>query len=160
MDTPAQSRKTRIGPFKMGWIIVMFDLPTNTHKERKAATDFRKFLLNDGYQMMQYSIYMRSCIDYERMAKHANRVESLAPSGGNIRILFITEKQWEKSINVIGKDYAVKHRLQSRRARAPLSSGDISPIYLYTCLSPKRGTAFQGAGLCRRAWKAVLLVKT
>ena len=56
--------------------------------------------------MMQYSVYMRYCMDYERMKKHAKRLKQSAPPGGNIRAIFITDIQWEKSIAVIGEDYS------------------------------------------------------
>ena len=87
----------------MGWVMVMFDLPVTTDSERKLATGFRNFLLNDGYFMMQYSIYMRSCASYDKMKKHVERVKPQIPSGGNVKIIFITDKQWETSIGVAGE---------------------------------------------------------
>ncbi len=87
----------------MGWIIVMFDLPTTTDKDRRIATGFRNFLLDDGYFMMQYSIYMRTCASYDKMEKHASRLKPSIPSGGNVKVIFITDKQWENSIGISGK---------------------------------------------------------
>ena len=83
----------------MGWILVMFDLPVQTKKEQRQATKFRNFLLDDGYIMMQYSVYMRSCSSYERMSKHTHRIKKKIPHG-NVKIIFITDKQWEKALNV------------------------------------------------------------
>lgn len=91
----------------MGWSVVMFDLPVTTKKERKTAAGFRKFLLDDGYSMAQYSVYMRYCSSFEAMEKHTKRLMPNVPPGGNVKVLFLTEKQWEKSINCIGKDYMV-----------------------------------------------------
>ena len=88
----------------------MFDLPVLTPKERKAATAFRKFLLDDGYSMAQYSVYMRFCSSYDAMEKHTKRLEPKVPGGGNVKVFFLTEKQWEKCINCVGKEYATKKK--------------------------------------------------
>ncbi|MCF7830958.1 CRISPR-associated endonuclease Cas2 [Candidatus Gracilibacteria bacterium] len=92
----------------MGWSVVMFDLPVTTKKERKTATQFRKFLLDDGYSMAQYSVYMRFCGSYETMEKHTKRLLPEVPEGGNVKVFFLTEKQWEKSINCVGREYLEK----------------------------------------------------
>ena len=97
---------------KMGRILVLFDLPVNTAKERKIASKFRKDMLNDGYIMLQFSVYMRTFVSWERMKKHAKRLALMAPNGGNIRIFFITEKQWLKSISI--DDMAYKQKKQIR----------------------------------------------
>lgn len=47
------------------WVIVMFDLPTDTPKARKAYARFRTDLLKDGFTMMQYSVYIRHCASIE-----------------------------------------------------------------------------------------------
>ena len=86
-------------------MLVMFDLPVTTKKQRKIATLFRNRLLDDGYSMLQFSIYVRSCNSWERMKKHAHRLRLIAPSGGNIRAVMITEKQWERSITIVAKNY-------------------------------------------------------
>ena len=96
---------------KMGWILVLFDLPVDTKRSRDKATHFRNKLLDDGYNMLQYSVYMRSCSSWERMKKHANRLRLFAPEGGNIRAIFMTEKQWIKSIAIIGDDYQKKKKI-------------------------------------------------
>jgi len=90
---------------KMGWMVVLFDLPVTTKRERDKATGFRKKLLDDGYSMLQFSVYMRSCSSWERMKKHARRLRIYAPEGGNIRAVLITEKQWIKSIAIVSEDY-------------------------------------------------------
>ena len=92
---------------KMGMLLVMFDLPVVTDKERKIATLFRKRLLEDGYSMLQYSVYMRTCVSWERMQKHRLRLQFFAPSGGNIKGFFITDKQWQRAITIAGKDEVV-----------------------------------------------------
>lgn len=90
---------------KMGWMLVLFDLPVTTKRERDQATKFRKKLLDDGYSMLQFSVYMRSCNSWERMKKHSRRLRIYAPEGGNIRAILMTEKQWIKSIAIISENY-------------------------------------------------------
>ena len=83
--------------FKMGWLIVAFDLPVGTKKQRKTATDFRNFLLDDGYQMIQFSIYARACVTFARQETHIDRLKKTLPSEGSVRAIFVTRSQWERS---------------------------------------------------------------
>lgn len=76
------------------WILVFFDLPTETRKERKAATNFRKNLLLDGFVMFQFSIYIRHCPSQENADVHIKRVKQLLPEYGKVGILCITDKQF------------------------------------------------------------------
>lgn len=76
------------------WVLVFFDLPTDTKKERREASDFRKRLINDGFVMFQFSIYMRHCPSYENAAVHIKRVKNFLPPLGQIGILSITDKQF------------------------------------------------------------------
>ncbi len=78
------------------WVIVLFDLPTETHEDRKRYTDFRGFLLDDGYTMMQYSVYMRHCASDENAKVHIKRVKAKLPDDGEVRIIKITDKQFGK----------------------------------------------------------------
>ena len=83
-------------------LIVMFDLPVITDKERKIATSFRKFLLDDGYIMMQFSVYSRICKNNDDLQKHINRLKIHSPKNGNIRMLQITEKLYSNIIMFAG----------------------------------------------------------
>lgn len=83
-------------------IIVMFDLPVVTEKERKIATKFRKFLLDDGYIMMQYSVYSRICKNNDDLSKHIIRLRINSPTTGNIRLIQVTEKQYNNMIMFSG----------------------------------------------------------
>jgi len=76
------------------WVLVLFDLPTETKKERKAHTQFRKKLLDNGFSMFQFSIYMRHCASKENAEVHIKRVKSLLPEKGYVGILCITDKQF------------------------------------------------------------------
>ena len=76
------------------WVLVFFDLPTETRKERKSATKFRKNLLDDGFAMFQFSIYMRFCASRENADVHTKRVRNILPEKGKIGIMQITDKQF------------------------------------------------------------------
>ncbi|MBI4326729.1 MAG: CRISPR-associated endonuclease Cas2 [Chloroflexi bacterium] len=89
----------------MGWLIAMFDLPVMTDKERKVATRFRKDLLDHGFLMIQFSVYARPCVSFEQVDKHLGIIEKMVPAAGNVRLLFITDEQWSKSVTVIGPNY-------------------------------------------------------
>lgn len=80
----------------------MFDLPVITESEKKIATKFRKYLLDDGFIMMQYSVYSRICKNSDDLNKHINRLKINAPKAGNIRLLQITEKQYNNIIMFSG----------------------------------------------------------
>lgn len=86
----------------MGWLIVAFDLPVKTQKQRKAATDFRNWLIDDGFQMVQFSVYARSCVTFARQETHIARVKVNLPPEGCVRAIFVTRAQWERSFVVTG----------------------------------------------------------
>jgi len=77
------------------WLMVFFDLPTDTKKERKAAALFRQNLLKDGFTMFQFSIYIRHCGSKENMEVHINRVSTIIPEYGKVGIMGVTDKQFE-----------------------------------------------------------------
>jgi CRISPR-associated protein Cas2 len=76
------------------WVLVLYDLPTDTAKERKAAARFRKQIMGDGFTMFQFSIYVRHCASMDNAQVHIRRVKSLLPETGNVGILCITDKQF------------------------------------------------------------------
>lgn len=85
------------------WVIAMFDLPTDTAKARKAYTRFRKALLQDGFTMMQYSVYIRHCASIENARIHVVRIGRCVPSAGEVRFLTITDKQFGRIETYVGK---------------------------------------------------------
>ena len=84
----------RISEYRVMWVLVFFDLPTDTKKERKAAAEFRKQLIKDGFIMFQFSIYLRHCPSVENANVHIRRVKSVLPPLGQVGILSITDKQF------------------------------------------------------------------
>ena len=85
------------------WIIVLFDLPTDTKKTRKQYSEFRKFLLKDNFSMMQYSVYARNCPSNENAAVHVGRIKNNLPPDGEVRIIKITDKQFAQIEIFYGK---------------------------------------------------------
>ena len=94
---------SRISEYRVMWILVFFDLPTDTKKERKAAAKFRKDLIRDGFNMFQFSIYIRNCPSMENAQVHIQRIKSILPDYGKVGILSITEKQFDSMELFIGK---------------------------------------------------------
>ena len=84
----------RFSEYRIMWILVFFDLPTDTKKERKAYTTFRKQLQEDGFTMFQFSIYLRHCASMENADVHMKRVRSFLPEFGHVGMLCITDKQF------------------------------------------------------------------
>lgn len=85
---------SKLNQYKVMWVMVFFDLPTNTKKERKQAGFFRKRLIKDGFSMFQFSIYLRHCPSRENANVHIKRVKSFLPPDGHVGILQITDKQF------------------------------------------------------------------
>lgn len=83
-----------LNQYRIMWVLVFFDLPVETKKQRKAATQFRKELINDGFTMFQFSIYMRNCPSRENADVHIKRVKGMLPEYGHVGILKITDKQF------------------------------------------------------------------
>jgi len=88
---------------KMGWLVVTFDLPVISHEQRKAANDFREFLLDEGFQKIQLSVYARPCVTFARQQTHIERIKKNLPEEGHIRAIFVTRAQWERAFIVYGK---------------------------------------------------------
>lgn len=84
------------GGYRSMWIMAMFDLPTDTKAARRAYHDFREALLDDGFTMMQFSVYARHCASEENANVHEARVRACLPDDGEVRILLFTDKQFER----------------------------------------------------------------
>lgn len=84
-------------------MIVFFDLPVTEKAAQKAATKFRNFLINDGYLMVQYSVYSRVCNGYDAVKMHEKRLKQHLPPNGSVRLLTITEKQYESMQILLGE---------------------------------------------------------
>lgn len=93
----------RFSEYRIMWILVFFDLPTDTKKDTKNYNIFRKKLIQDGFTMFQFSIYLRHCASRENAEVHIKRVKSFLPPTGKVGILCVTDKQFGKMELFIGK---------------------------------------------------------
>ena len=83
-------------------ILLLFDLPVKTKKQRRDYTRFRNYLLNEGFDMMQFSVYCRLCNGHESMERQIEKISKHLPPKGQIRALPITEKQYERMRILLG----------------------------------------------------------
>jgi len=98
------------GGYRTLWVIVMFDLPTDTKQARRSYGKFRKSLMQDGFIMMQFSVYARHCASEENAYVHSGRVRDSLPPRGEVRVITITDKQFGRMQVFYGK----KHRKPER----------------------------------------------
>ncbi|HNZ27693.1 MAG TPA: CRISPR-associated endonuclease Cas2 [Spirochaetota bacterium] len=99
-----------LNAYKIMWLFVFFDLPVANKKDQKNAAKFRKNLLNDGFTMMQFSVYIRHCASKEAMKTHVQRIEAFIPPKGSVSMVSITDKQYGDIINFWGQKEAPKPR--------------------------------------------------
>ena len=83
-------------------MLVLFDLPVVTRAERRAYAQFRRFLLNDGFDMIQFSVYGRILNGRDAEEKHLQRVVANLPPDGSVRVLTVTEKQYASMRLLVG----------------------------------------------------------
>ena len=98
-------RNLQLNRYELMWMLVLFDLPVVNKEERKEATDFRKFLLDNGYDMIQYSIYTRLFSGKDACEKYYRLIVNHLPHEGKVDILTITDKQYS---NMLSYSYAEK----------------------------------------------------
>lgn len=97
--------------YRLMWMLVMFDLPVLEKAERKAATDFRNTLLDLGFEMSQFSVYVRFCTGPAQVETYCKRVEAALPPGGKVNIIQFTDKQYERIIS-----YSCRTQQQPQKA--------------------------------------------
>lgn len=84
-------------------LIVLFDLPVKSKPDKRAYQQFHKFLLSDGYVMMQFSVYTRITNGLDGIQKHLARLRANLPSKGSVRAMSVTEKQYESMLFLVGR---------------------------------------------------------
>jgi CRISPR-associated protein Cas2 len=97
------SELMELNAYRIMWLFVFFDLPTETKRDRKNAQQFRKNLIKDGFTMMQFSVYTRHCASSESANAHEKRVNNLLPPLGKVSLLRITDKQYGDIANFWGQ---------------------------------------------------------
>ena len=85
--------------YRIMWILVMFDLPTYTKLQRKSANQFRNFLLNEGFEKSQFSVYARFVNGKEAFKTRVNRIERNLPKEGDVQVLNFTDRQYRDIVH-------------------------------------------------------------
>ena len=97
------ANKFALSGYRPLWLFAMFDLPVKTQAQRRRYAQFRKLLLRDGFCRMQYSVYARYCASEETAAPHRDLVRAGLPDEGQVRLLGVTDRQFGKMENYVGK---------------------------------------------------------
>lgn len=100
--------------YRIMWMIVLFDLPVMERSQRKAAATFRHHLLDLGFSMAQYSVYMRVCASKEIFSSYVNQVRHALPPEGHVQIIGITDRQYE---NILAFSSATQDRGREKPAQ-------------------------------------------
>jgi CRISPR-associated protein Cas2 len=93
----------QLSGYRLMWIFVMFDLPVTSKAESRAATRFREYLLDEGFEKSQFSVYARFCNGKEQFEAYLRRIETHLPERGDIHILTFTDRQYETIVRFSGQ---------------------------------------------------------
>lgn len=96
--------------YRAMWLITMFDLPVASKMDRKRATAFRKFLLDGGFMMLQFSVYARYCDSADVAASKRRHIQLNIPENGAVRMLGVTDRQFAKMEQYLGGKRAPTER--------------------------------------------------
>jgi len=102
--------QAHLSGYRLMWIFVMFDLPIGTKKQMRDATRFREFLLDEGFEMSQFSVYARFCNGKDGFDANLKRIESHLPEKGDVHVLTFTDRQYEAIVR-----FSSQRRQRSRR---------------------------------------------
>lgn len=100
----------QLSGYRLMWMMCMFDLPVDTKTNRKAAADFRLFLLDEGFEMSQFSVYARFCSGKEQFETLSRRIGASLPPQGDVHLLGFTDKQYENIVR-----FSSQRRLRTRK---------------------------------------------
>ena len=89
--------------YRLMWMMVLFDLPVILPEERKRASRFRLFLLDQGFDMVQFSVYSRFAASRERADALTRRIAQAVTQDGKVDILFFTDRQYQQIVSFRGK---------------------------------------------------------
>ncbi len=89
-------------------ILVLFDLPVASVKDRKEYARFRKHLIRNGYDMLQFSVYSRITQNHDDARQHIDRLSKNLPPKGSVRVMQVTEKQYNSMLVLVGEKTATE----------------------------------------------------
>lgn len=101
--------------YKIMRMLCMFDLPVETEEQRRAYRIFRKNHIQEGFVMIQYSIYVRICPSREYANRLENRIKKGIPQEGNVRLLCVTEKQYADMKLLVGSRQTAETAIGTER---------------------------------------------
>ncbi len=96
-------RLDAFGGMRSMWLLAMYDLPVDTPEAKRCYRQFRDALIDDGFVMLQYSVYARPCPTIENVKVHEQRVEEAVPPLGEVRVLALTEMQFSRMLIFQGR---------------------------------------------------------
>lgn len=96
-------------------LLCMFDLPVETEQEKREYRIFRKKLLREGFIMIQYSVYVRTCPSREHCNRLEKRIQKITPEKGNVRLLMVTEKQYAEMKLLVGSRNETEKKIGTER---------------------------------------------
>ena len=97
-DLRANAGPSHLSGYRLMWMLVTFDLPVETRRQRAAATKFRQHLLDLGFEMSQLSNYLRLCNGKEQYEAHLRRIEGGLPPWGDVYVFQFTDRQYENIV--------------------------------------------------------------
>jgi CRISPR-associated protein Cas2 len=101
-----QTKRAAPSEYRAMWLVAMFDLPVLTKKDRREYAQFRKALLQEGFLMVQFSVYARYCASEETGDTYKRRIKQALPPRGEIRLMTVTDRQWGRVEVFLGKKRA------------------------------------------------------
>lgn len=99
--------------YKIMKLLCMFDLPMNNKREQRAYRKFRKQIMNQGFIMMQYSIYVKTCNNRDMVESAKRKVKAISPKDGNVRLMEVTENQYMNIELVVGTE-SVREKMANK----------------------------------------------
>lgn len=104
-----QISNMHLSGYEVMWTMVLFDLPVVTPEDRRQATKFRTFLLDEGFYMSQYSVYFRVLSGKEALETLQKSIKHHLPPSGKIDIISITDKQYSSIVSFDGRQKVKNH---------------------------------------------------
>ena len=105
LDSEKIAHLLRTNLIPPGYVYPAAKRPLRALLRQRLASRFRNDLLDHGFLMIQFSVYARPCVNFEQLSKHLVIIQKMVPEAGNVRLLYITDEQWAKSVTVIGPNY-------------------------------------------------------
>lgn len=89
-------------PYRLMRLVLFFDLPMNTKSERRNYSRFRKYLIKNGFTMVQFSVYSKIFPNRSALDGYMIGLRSNVPKRGSIRAMAVTEKQYSNMFLLVG----------------------------------------------------------